>query len=43
MTACDAPIPKNIKGKIQAKKPKSDKDNAVLEEKNVLIGLTAQI
>ena len=33
MTAPDAPILRNQKGEIQTKKPKSDKDTAIPEEK----------
>ena len=39
MTARDAPIPINRRGKFQAKKPKSDKDNEVPEEKEHTYGI----
>ena len=39
MTACDAPIPRNKKLKIQAKKPNSDKDTVVPEEKERTYGI----
>ena len=39
MTACDAPIPKNIKGKIQAKKPNIDKDTEFTEENEHTYGI----
>ena len=39
MTACDAPIPRKTKGKIQANKPKSDKYTAVLVEKERTYGI----
>ena len=39
MTAHDAPIPRKTKGKNKANNPKSDKDTAITNEKELTYGI----